>query len=676
MGLTKAEYTRDYHQRERDRRHEVHEEGGLKKVTRIVQRKRVLDSLELFLSELFPELFSDPFGEVQRDSIAQEQHVLESGVGLLNKLEPRGYGKSTRSILSAVWSCLKGVQDFVLICCDSVDKSSDLLKIAHKSLAENDDLLELFPELLCFRLLENNTHRCQYQTYKGKPTKISIKGDTICFPELGGQFASEGAIIVSRPFKKSRGKNIDGRRPSVVILDDVQSSEDAMSPTSTAKNIQTLKTDIACLGTPKNPVAIINNATIIRDDDYPSRVAAMRSFTTVRYKMLESFPTDVALWEEYQGIRQTFDTGSAADKERAAVDALEFYVANRKAMDEGASATWDHAYSTAKQEVSTIQSAQNFIADFGRESFDSELQNTPQEETVSIDLLTIRDIMRKTNHVPAGIVPNDCGKLVAMIDVHEEILDFELWGFDQYFGGAKILGGTWPDQRALTFAHQQPPKPLSLLYPKMSIPARLNAALEDLFAFILGREFLREDGVPMRVSRCLVDSNGFYSDDIKRTCRGSKFATILTPSYGKGIGARRSPISQWEKVRGRKDIGPEWTPTKPRHGELSGIVFDTNYWKTRLHKQIAQPKGDRGSLSLHAGSGDTHRRSAEGYRAEKPVEVAVGSRVVQEWQLIPGGQNHPLDCAVGCLVAASFEGITTHGSSRNVRRNQKAVRYL
>lgn len=652
---SKRAYDNAYHAEQKADANRV---KALPKVTEPELRQRALDSLEVFLSELFPDLFSDPFGKVQLDSIRQEEAILTSGAGNLNKLEPRGYGKSTRSILGAVWACLRGSQDFVLVCCDSAEKAKDLLKLALCALSENEKLLACFPELICFHEINGNPHRCRYQTYKGKKTKISIKDDTIRFPTLGEGIASEGSLIMARPFMKARGKNVEGNRPSVVILDDVQSTEDAMSPTTVAKLFKILTTDIAFLGTKQQPVAIINNATIIRDGDYPTKVASLPSFVTVRYKMVEQMPENSELWQQYQDIRQAYSSDIVADRKRAQDEALEFYIANRDSMDAGAVVTWEHAYSTAKGEISSIQAAMNLIADFGQEAFDSECQNDPQESKGDMELLSVEEIKAKTNGVPAQIIPQECGTVVAFIDVHDEILDYEVWAYDEHFGGSKVLGGTWPDQKKTIFTHSAPPKPLSFHYPNMTVEARLDVALDDVFDYLLNREWQREDGTPMRIARCLVDANGTHSDTIKKTCRASEHAAILCPSYGMGITAKKLPISRLPNNKGRRDIGPEWAPKKASPGEMPSVIFDANYWKTRFHEQLAKPKGERGSLMLHAGPAALHHRSAEGYRAEKPIEVTANGRTVKEWQLIPNRENHPFDCAVGCMVAASMAGVS------------------
>lgn len=666
----KRQYDKDYSRALRDEKNEV---GHLPEIKKPELRERVIGSLECFLVELFPHLFFEEFGPAQRASIEHEERILVSGAGNLNKLEPRGYGKSTRSILSSVWACLRGSQDFILVCCDSVDKSTALLQMARSALGENQAVFDCFPELACFHHLEGNSHRCQYQTYKGKHTKINIKGDAIRFPVLGEGIDSEGAIIMATPFKKARGKNIEGKRPSIAILDDVQSSEDAGSPTTVSKLVKTLTTDISQLGSRTHPVAIINNATIIGANDYPSQVAELPAFTTVRYRMVESMPENLELWDAYQTIRQDYSQDHVDSRGRAAKEALEFYVKHREKMDKGSETSWDAAYSTAKDEISTIQAAMNFINDFGQEAFESECQNQPLVEKSAIEILPISEIMKRLNGVLECTVSLGHETVTAFIDVHEEILDFEVWSFDQYFGGAKVQGGTWPNQKRPTFNHTSPPVPLSYVYSGMPLEARIDAGLNDLIDLLLSREWIREDETPMRIARCLVDANGYHADTIKKACRMSEHAVTLTPSFGMGITAKRLPISRLPNNKNRLDIGPEWAPKKATKGEIPSVIFDANYWKTRFHTQLGMPKGEKGALMLHDARPVIHRRSAEAYCSEKPTKVSANGRTILEWELLPNKENHPLDCAVGCMVAASIAGVTTE-TRRSYRKSGHKTR--
>src|SRR6185503_5811075 len=61
------------------------------------------DDLEAFDTLIFPNSTGlKPLGSVQKDSIAQDQAVIEDG-GRVCKAEPRGFGKTTRCCNAAMW---------------------------------------------------------------------------------------------------------------------------------------------------------------------------------------------------------------------------------------------------------------------------------------------------------------------------------------------------------------------------------------------------------------------------------------------------------------------------------------------------------------------------------------------------------------------------------------------
>lgn len=649
------EYQKEYH---RQRIAAANEVGELPAVKDPALRAKVLDSLEAFLTEMFPDIFPDPFGEVQLSSIAHEQNVYVTGSGRLNKLEPRGYGKSMRTCHGALWAVLKGVQNFVVLCCDSTEKADGLLKTILNAVSGNEKLLGCFPELYCFHKLAGNPHRGQYQTFQGKKTGISIRGDAIIFPKLPGMKSSE-AIIMARPFKKTRGANVNGRRPTVVILDDVQSSEEAISPTSVAKNLKTLYSDIAFLGSRKRQVAIVNNATIIAPDDFAHSLSANRAFVTVRYKMVESMPDNMELWQQYNAIRNTYDEMKPGDEIRAKQAALEFYETNREEMDRGSRVTWDYAFSRQAFQVSTIQAAMDFIFDYGMEAFESECQNDPQEITAGeLKPLKPKDVETRLVKSNRLIVPDEHDTITAFIDVSEKVLWWTLVAWRKSdFTGTIIGYGVYPDQNT---------NYVTLTTVKRTIRQRwrgdfstaLTNSLDELVNELAGREYETETGDILSLSAIAVDSGwGEYAPEVYRFCRQSKHKAILRPGKGFGVGAKKNPLVDPQvKPKCRESVEGQWkfAPTKAK---VFLLLYDTNFWKSKVNNMLRIPTGSAGSLNLHKlGTGQNHRMIAEQLTAEKIDRVEANGRVVDEWSLLVGRDNHFLDCIVGSAVLAHTLG--------------------
>lgn len=650
----KKAYNQQY---QRERNDAANEVGELPAIVDPALRKRALASLETFLVEFFPDIFPDPFGSVQKSSIAHEQKVYETGAGRLNKLEPRGYGKSTRSCLGVLWAILKGLHNFAVVCCDSTEKSDDLLKLILAAVSENEKLLGCFPELWCFHKLEGNPHRGQYQKYKGKKTNISIRGDTIMFPELQG-FKSSGAIIVARPFRKTRGKNIKGKRPTVVILDDVQSSDDAISPTAVGKNLKTLYSDIAFLGSRKRQIAIINNATIIAPDDYAHRLSKNRAFVTVRYKMVESMPANLELWEQYRAIRSTYDETKPGDDVRAKMEALEFYQANRAAMDKGSKVTWDYAFSPQAFQASTIQAAMDFIADYGQEAFDSECQNDPQEiQLGDLQPLKPADVEKQTNKLGRLVVPDDADFVTGFIDVSEKVLWWALVAWRKSdFTGSVIGYGVYPDQKTNYVTIGTVRHTIRQRW-KGDYQTALANSLEELVESMT-QELTTETGDVVTASAIAIDSGwGEYAPDVYRFCRQSRHRAILRPSKGMGIGAKRNPLVDPQiKPKGKESIEGQWKFAKTK-AKVFLLLYDTNFWKSKIDRAIRIPAGSAGGLTLHSiGASHSHRMIAEQLSAERPDRVEANGRIVDEWSTLPGRDNHFLDCLCGAGVLAHSLG--------------------
>jgi hypothetical protein len=64
---------------------------------------------------------------------------------------------------------------------------------------------------------------------------------------------------------------------------------------------------------------------------------------------------------------------------------------------------------------------------------------------------------------------------------------------------------------------------------------------------------------------------------------------------------------------------------------------------------------------------------ADHLASEVPVRVESKMRQCDEWKLIPGRDNHLLDCVVGAAVAASFSGISAVGAESKAAAPRKVI---
>ena len=642
---------------------------NLPAVKRPAIRKKMVDSLEFFLKRGFPHIFSSDFGTVQKSSIAFEESILKNGGRNINKLEPRGFGKSVRSILGMIWASLTGRQRFSLLCCDSKEKADDLLQLAHKELGSNDFLQECFPEIYPFSFLEGNPHRCKYQTHKGEKTGISIKNDTIKFPILPG-YKSSGAIIAARPFRKARGKNISGQRPTVIIMDDIQATEDADSPTAIRKNLKTLRSDIAFLGDRANPISIINNATIIQAGDFPDTLTSDPGFKTIRYKMVEKWPKS-DLWKKYEEIRQAFSEVQDDDL-RARRDALKFYKSNRDEMDAGSVVTWDYAYSRKDFdcEISTIQAAYNFIIDFGKSAFQSECQNDPEKPTFDSDDLTKTAIQNKQHGQHRGIIPQEMEFIVCDIDVQGEVLFFTEAAGNSKFDAAITNYGTFPDQKKRFFKKSALNHTFSKRYKGADEDSKIYQAVREFLEIQVAKTFKRNgDGAKMQFSAIAIDVK-WNEKLIKRAIRDVGDPRVIGYN-GHGITAVKAPMAAWKTNAGDKK-GVHWFLRSSKSG-IRNFVVDVNFWKSFLKKRFLIPLGQETSLTLFKTEPENHSLFASHIKAERgkvQIDEASGRRV-EVWDAIPGEDNDFLDTATGAMALLSFAGAGCLGAEPDQKKQKK-----
>ena len=88
-------------------------------------------------------------------------------------------------------------------------------------------------------------------------------------------------------------------------------------------------------------------------------------------------------------------------------------------------------------------------------------------------------------------------------------------------------------------------------------------------------------------------------------------------------------------------------------------LYDTNYWKSFATGRFKSHPGVAGSVVIPNDKPRAHKEFISNMLSEYPVRVEGRGRVVDEWKLKPGADNHWFDCVVGCCVAASMEGSAT-----------------
>jgi hypothetical protein len=527
-------------------------------------------------------------------------------------------------------------------------------------------LLDDFPEVVYpIQCLDGIANRCNGQLYKGERTHIGWTAREIVLPTMPGSVASGAIIKVAGITGRIRGmkyKRADGHtvRPTLVVLDDPQTDESARSLSQCATREGILAGAILGLAGPGKKISGIMPCTVIRPGDMADNILSRDKhpeWNGERTKMVYVFPTDEKLWQRYGELR--------AESLRNHGDmhlATDFYAANREAMDVGADVAWPERFN--HDELSATQHAMNLKLQ-DEAAFFAEYQNEPLPlDTSSDDELTADEIAAKVNRLERRSVAIGGNHLTMFIDVQATLLFFVVAAWEDDFTGYVIDYGTFPDQRRPHFTLRDARQTLTLATKASGLEGAIYAGLERLTSEYLGREWRRDDGAMLRIERCLIDANwGSSTDVVYQFCRQTAFSGIVMPSHGRFVGASSQPFSEYKRRPGDR-VGHNWRmPNVAGKRAVRHVVYDTNFWKSFVHARLAVAMGDRGCLSLFGDNPEPHRLVAEHLTSEYRVKTEGRGRTVDEWKQRPErGDNHWLDCLVGCAVAASIQGAVLQGT--------------
>lgn len=638
-------------------------------------------SLRSFCEEYLPRTFTLPWSPTHIEVMAMMESVLRDG-GLFAEALPRGFGKTTIAEAATLWALVYRLVDCVSIIGPEEDHAAARIRSLRVELETNDLLLADFASVcLPFREMEGIHQR--KLLYRGQPVRMEFGANKLVLPFYMATGEGGAAVTTSGITGQIRGllyKRPDGGsvRPSLAILDDPQTDESARSPTQCAERERIINGAVLGLAGPGKGIGAIMPCTVIHPDDLADRMTDRKrnpQWQGVRKAFLVTWPKNRKLWDEYIERRRTLQASDGGSTANTARLCAEFYQARRREMDEGAEVLWDECREPA--EVSAIQHAFNLISDRGESAFKAEYQNQPMRtDSGPTPTLTTAQIAGRLNSIPRGVVALGSEHLTAFIDVHDALLYWAVVAWSQRFSGWVVDYGTWPDQGRRAFSLANATRTMQRKYPSAGREGAIRQGLQELTDSILAREWVREDGVNLRVAKCMIDS-GYVPDVVHDFCRHSDHAAILLPSRGQGIGAVNKPLAEYTRKPGER-YGLNWMiGMSPKRAGRYGR-YNTNYWKSRLVDQLGLALGDNGAITLYGRDPAEHGLLWEHFMAETATAVTANGRTVAEWRIRPGiADNHWLDCMVGCMVAASILGVAIPGTTARVVRqpNSFADRY-
>lgn len=620
---------------------------------------------ESYLRATFPLAWSDDhlrvIGKIEAAVLAGELFAFAM---------PRASGKTSLVEAASLWALVYGHRQFVAVIGADESHARRLLESVWSELETNDDLADDFPEVChAIRKLERISQRCRGQTYGGEPTRMERTASSITLPTIRGSKAS-GSVLraagIGGAIRGMASKRGDGTkiRPDLVLVDDPATDEVAASVSQVAQRLGVLNGAILGLAGPKKRIAGLCTVTVIRPGDLADQLldrASNPAWQGERASLVYEWPTAENLWSEYAELRRE---GQRSGAGTTAAD--DFYREHRAAMDAGARVAWPERHNP--DELSALQHAYNLRIDRGEAAFAAEFQNQPLVPTLEAATLDRTALHARSVNVARGTMPSSHSALTMAVDVQERLLVWMVASWGAGFSGHVVAYGALPDQAAAIWSAGTAKRTLADRYAGNGFEAALLAGLGELVDAMLLRDWPREDGTPQRIGQVLVDANwGRSTATVREFARRHASAAIILPAHGRGIGAASRPMHEHSKKRG-EIVGPGWRVGAV--GGQRGVLFDSNQWKSFLAARLRTPVGDVGAVTFHAGA---HELLVEHLTAEQPISVEARGRVVDEWRLAPGKENHYLDTLAMNAVAASVAGITAAGAEPVQRQRRKIV---
>lgn len=650
--------------------------GDLPEVQNPDIKDQCRENFQLFCETYFPSTFSLEWSKDHLKAIERIEECVLRG-GLFALAMPRGSGKSSLCEVAGIWSQLYGHREFLVLIGATEGAAVEMMDSIKTELETNEYLFADFPEV-CYpiRQLDGIANRCAGQLYHGERTRITWTSNEIVLPTIAGSASSGMIIRVAGITGRVRGmkyKRADGEsvRPSLVIVDDPQTTESAGSVEQTRKRVRILVSDVLGLAGPGKKIAGLMPCTIIHVGDMADQIldrSKHPEWSGEKTKMVYAFPTNMSLWEKYAEIR--------AESLRENGDlsaATAFYKKHRKEMDEGAVVSWDARYNY--DELSAIQHAMN-LKFTDEMAFQAEYQNEPMPDDIQEDnLLSVDEICRKLNGLQRGVVPMNCVRLTMFVDVQKPMLFWCICAWADDFTGAVVDYGAWPDQHRIRFSLSDANPTMQTKFPNAGLEGQIYGALDALFKEQMSREFQREDGAILHIEQAMIDANwGASTDVVYQFCRQSGYSSLLYPGHGRYVGASSKPMTDYKKKPGER-LGFNWfMPAVTGKRAIRHVIFDTNFWKSFVHSRLSVAMGDPGCLALFGKNPLYHQLFAEHLTAEYRVKTQGLGRVVDEWKLRASHEdNHWLDCLAGCAVCASMRGSALPEQLNGIVRKEKRV---
>ncbi|MCF0232215.1 MAG: hypothetical protein HUJ63_08120, partial [Enterococcus sp.] len=335
-----------------------------------------------------------------------EEIIREMWCALNDKIRPymvlqsRGSGKTSYVESVLMMAIATGVHNYCVLISQNATSAQSLLNDIFGIVLDPSPFSEDYPDLCLPFQLCNGSYR-RKQSYLGVQTDIQKCASKLIFPRLknpdGTEVKTSSACIETKGITSGiRGMKHGTKRPTCVILDDIQDDETAYSSVQVEKLLSIINKSVLNLGG-KGKISVLQTATPICPDDLVEIISKDKNWKTTVFPAFIKWPKDIeenpkdGLWAQYFKI---FDDENTTDSGHS--KSLEFYVKNREKMDAGADVLNPNRFKKEDGHVSAIQALLEKKHQIGDSAFFSEFQMQPKRFDYVVDI-NPRKVFKKIN---------------------------------------------------------------------------------------------------------------------------------------------------------------------------------------------------------------------------------------------------------------------------------------
>lgn len=253
----------------------------------------------------------------------------------LNLVGPRGGAKSTIGTLCYVLrAAVEGWEPYIWIVSDTKEQAQTHLDNVKTELEENE-------------LLAADYAQAVGRGPRWRATTIEL---------------ASGVVIESfGTGQRIRGRRRRAHRPTLIVCDDLQNDSHISSATQRDATRQWFHGTLLKAGTRRTN--IVNLATALHREALAMELLAAAGWTSARFAAIQSWPTNLDLWQQWEAIYCDADNRAATEAAR------EFYLRHRAEMDAGAEVLWP-----AEEDLYTLM---RMRVESGHTAFEREKQSVP-----------------------------------------------------------------------------------------------------------------------------------------------------------------------------------------------------------------------------------------------------------------------------------------------------------